>query len=379
MKLVKVNKLKPLMLKANLLLIASLLLAISSISAFAQEEKVLNFYNWADYVGEDTIKNFEKETGIKVRADFFDNTETMHTKLVVGHSNYDIVITSGQWGGTEIQGGLLLKLDKSKLTNLANMDPTMQAKLAKIDPNNDHLVSWLWGYTTVGINVDKVKKALGATPMPDNAFDLVFNPKYASKLKSCGISFVDTPTDIFAVSLHYLGKNPYSKNKADYEEAANMLKKIRPYVAKFNSISYIDEMARGTYCVALGWSGDINIARQSAIDAKSGIRIEALIPKGGAPLIIDTMAIPKDAPHPNNALVFMNYIMRPEVQARLTNKVFYANSNMASKKYVAKEIIENKSAFLTDADLKRMVAPDTLTNDIRRIMTRLYTKFKSGL
>ena len=374
MKLVKAYKLKPLNM-----LIASLLLAISSITAFAQEEKVLNFYNWADYIGENTIKNFEKETGIKVNADFFDNTETMHTKLVVGHSNYDVVITSGQWGGTEIQGGLLRKLDKSKLPNLANMNPTMQAKLGKIDPNNDHLVNWLWGYTTVGIDVDKVKKALGTMPMPENAFDLVFNPKYAAKLKSCGISFVDAPTDIFAVSLHYLGKNPYSKNKADYEEAANMLNKIRPYIAKFDSVSYRDEMARGAYCVALGWSGDINISRQSAIDAKSGIRIQALIPKIGAPLIIDAMATPKDAPHPNNALLFMNYIMRPEVQAGLTNKVLYANANTASKQYVAKEIVENKSAFLTDADLKRMVAPDILTNDIRRIMTRLYTKFKSGL
>jgi putrescine transport system substrate-binding protein len=372
MKLLQALKLTPL----NLLIVS---LSLITNPAFAVEEKVLNFYNWADYVGEDTIVNFEKETGIKVHADFFDNTETMHTKLVVGHSNYDIVITSGQWAGTEIQGGLLRKLDKSKLTNLKNMDPTMQAKLAKIDPNNDHLVSWLWGYTTVGINVDKVKTALGAIPMPDNAFDLVFNPKYASKLKSCGISFVDTPTDVFAVSLHYLGKNAYSKNKADYEEAANMLKKIRPYVAKFNSISYIDEMARGTYCVALGWSGDINIARQSAIDAKSGIRIEALIPKGGAPLIIDAMAIPNDAPHPNNALLFMNYIMRPEVQAGITNKLFYANANTASKKYVLKEIVDNKTAFLPDADLKRMVAPDELTNDIRRVMTRLYTKFKSGV
>lgn len=361
------------------LLATSLVLAISSAPAFAQEEKVLNFYNWANYVGEDTIKNFEKETGIKVRSDFFDYIETMHAKLVVGHSNYDIVITSGQWGGIEVKGDLLRKLDKTKLPNLSNMDPIMQAKLAKIDPNNEHLVSWLWGYTTVGINVDKVKKALGVIPTPDNAFDLVFNPKYAAKLKSCGISFVDTPTDIFAVSLHYLGKNAYSTNKADYEEVANILKKIRPYVAKFDSISYIDEMSRGTYCVALGWSGDINIARQSAIDAKNGQHIEALIPKIGAPLIIDAMAIPKDAPHPNNALLFMNYIMRPEVQAGLNNKVFYANSNTASKHYVAKEIIENKTAFLADADLKRMVAPDMLSNDIRHVMTRHYTKFKAGL
>lgn len=364
--------------KFNMLL-AALLLVCSSYSAIAQDEKVLNFYNWADYIGTDTIKNFEKETGIKVNADYFDNTEVLHAKLAVGHSNYDVVIPSAVWAGSHIQAGLYRKLDKSKLPNLANMDPIMQAKLAKVDPGNDHIVSWLWGYTTVGINVDKVKAALGTTPMPDNPFDLVFNPKYTAKLKSCGVSYVDTPADIFSVALLYIGKNPYSKNKADYQEAATMLQKVRPYITQFSSISYIDEMARGSICVAVGWSGDINIARQRAIDAKSNVHIETLIPKIGAPLIIDTMAIPIDAPHPNNALLFINYIMRPQVHAGITNTVLYANSNLASKKYVAKEILENKTTFLSSADLQRMVAPELLTNDIRRIMTRLYTKFKSGL
>ena len=182
------------------------------------------------------------------------------------------------------------------------------------------------------------------------------------------------------MSLHYLGKNPFSKNKADYEEAANMLKKIRPYVAKFNSVSYIDEMARGTYCIALGWSGDINIARQSAIDAKSGIRIEALIPKGGAPLIIDTMAIPKDAPHPNNALVFMNYIMRPQVQAEITNYTMFTSPNLAARKYIDPDVLANKIAFPPNDYLTNKAQfYQVRSNATRKVMTRAFTQLKSGL
>jgi putrescine transport system substrate-binding protein len=355
------------------------LAAFIAAPAIAQEEKVLNLYNWADYIGDNTVSNFEKETGIKVRSDYFDGNETLHAKLVAGRSGYDVVVPSALWAGLQIQGGLLRKLDKSQLPNLKNMDPVVQAKLARLDPNNDHLVSWLWGYTTVGINVDKVKAALGDLPMPENAWDLVFDPKYMSKLKSCGVSFVDTPADILPAALSYLGKNPYSKNSADYQDAGNLLQKIRPYVTLFSSLGYINDMANGSVCVALGWSGDINIARQRAIDAKNGYKIEALIPKTGANLFFDTLAIPGDAPHPINALLFMNYIMRPEVQAGLTNKVFYANSNAASIKFVKKEIAENKSVFLSEADIKRMTAPEVLNNDIRRTMTRVYAKFKNGL
>jgi len=353
--------------------------ALTAIPAIAQEEKVLNFYNWSDYIADDTIANFQKETGIKVRSDFFDGNETLHAKLVAGRSGYDVVVPSALWAGLQIQGGLLRKLDKSQLSNLKNMDPVVQAKLSRLDPNNDHLVSWLWGYTTVGINVDKVKAALGDLPMPDNAWDLVFDPKYMSKLKSCGVSFVDTPSDIMSAALSYLGKNPYSKNTSDYQDAGNLLQKIRPYVTLFSSVGYINDMANGSVCVGLGWSGDINIARHRAIEAKNGNNIVALIPKTGANLFFDTLAIPSDAPHPDNALLFMNYIMRPEVHASLTNKLFYANSNAASIKFVKKEISENKSVFLSEADIKRMTAPELVNNDIRRTMTRIYAKFKNGI
>jgi len=353
--------------------------AFAATPALAQEEKSLNIYNWSDYIGEDTIKNFEKETGIKVRYDNFDSNEILHAKLVAGKTGYDIVVPSAHWAHLQMEAGLLRKLDKSKLPNLVNLDPIIQAKLSKLDPNNNYLVSWLWGYTTVGINVEKVKAALGDLPMPDNVFDLVFDPKYASKLKSCGISFLDAPSEILPPALRYVGKNPYSKVSGDYQDASHMLQKIRPYVTLFSSSGYINDMANGSICVALGWSGDMNIARQRAITAKNGNNIEVLVPKNGATLFFDTMAIPADAPHPENALLWMNYIMRPEVQAGLTNKVFYANANVPARKFVKKEIVENKSIFLSDSDMSKMIAPESLNNDIRRQVTRIFTQFKTGL
>ncbi len=345
----------------------------------AQEEKVLNIYNWSDYIGDDTIKNFEKETGIKVRYDVFDNNEILNAKMVAGKSGYDIVVPTAQWARLQMDGNLLRKLDKSKLSNIGNLDPAIQAKLAKLDPNNEHLVDWLWGYTTVGINVAKVKAALGSLPMPDNAWQLLFDPKYASKLKSCGVSFLDSPSEVLPAVLLYLGKPAYSKNAADYQEAAKALQAVRPYVTLFSSSGYINDMANGAICVAFGWSGDINIARQRALDAKNGNTITALVPKTGAPLVFDTMAIPADAPHPNNAHLFINYILRPEVHASLTNKVFYANPNPPSLKFVRKDIAENKTVFLSEEDKQRMIAPEATTADIRRAITRTYTKFKTGL
>jgi putrescine transport system substrate-binding protein len=348
-------------------------------AAQAQEEKVLNIYNWSDYIAEDTVKNFEKETGIKVRYDLFDNNEILNSKLVAGKSGYDIVVPTAQWARLQIDGKLLRKLDKSKLSNLKHLDPAIQAKLAAIDPGNDYLVDWLWGYTTVGINVNKVKAALGGMPLPDNAWELVFNPKYASKLKSCGVSFLDSPSEVLPAALIYAGKPAFSKNAADYAEVAKVLQAIRPYVTLFSSSGYINDMANGGVCVALGWSGDINIARQRAVDAKNGNVIEVLVPKTSAALMFDTMAIPADAPHPNNAHLWINYILRPEVHASLTNKVFYANPNAASVKFVRKDIGSNKTVFLSEEDKKRMTPPEAVPADIRRSITRIFTKFKTGV
>jgi len=355
------------------------LAAMTHTPVMADEEKVLNIYNWSDYIAEDTIKNFEKETGIKVRYDLFDTNEILHAKMVAGKTGYDIVVPSINWANLQIQGGLIAKLDKSKLPNLANMDPVIQAAIAKLDPNNDHVVNWLWGYTTVGINVQKVKAALGDLPMPANSWDLLFDPKYISKLKSCGVSLLDAPSEVIPPAMAYLGKNPFSKNPSEYQDAARLLQSIRPYVTLFSSSGYINDLANGSICMSLGFSSDINIARQRAIDAKNGNEIQALIPSTSAILFFDVMAIPADAPHPNNALLWMNYIMRPEVHASLTNKVFYANPNKASVKFVKKEVAENKTVFLSEADKKKMTPPQAVSSDIRRLMTRIFTQFKTGI
>jgi putrescine transport system substrate-binding protein len=358
---------------------AACMLAWAGPAAAQEEEKVINVYNWSDYIAEDTLANFEKETGIKVRYDNFDNNEILHAKLVAGKTGYDVVVPSSYWAKIQADGGLLRKLDKGQLPNLKNLDPGIQATMAKLDPGNQYMVNWLWGYTTIGINVDKVKAALGSTPMPDNVWDLVFKPEYISKLKSCGVSFLDSATEIVPAALHYLGKNPSSNNPADYTGVAPLLKSIRSYVTLFSSSGYINDLASGSICVALGWSGDINIARQRALDGKTGQRIEALIPKTGGLLFFDVMVIPVDAPHPGNAHKFINYIMKPEVHASLTNKVFYANPNKESKKFVKPEVASNPTVFLPDAELKKMSEPGALNNDTRRTMTRLYTSFKTGL
>jgi putrescine transport system substrate-binding protein len=347
--------------------------------AVAQEEKFLNIYNWSDYIAPDTIANFEKETGIKVRYDNFDSNEILHAKLVAGKTGYDIVVPSSNWAKIQIDGGLFQKLDKSQLPNLKNLDPVIQAQIAKLDPGNQYLVNWLWGYTTVGINVDKVKAALGGMPMPANVWDLVFKPEYMSRLKSCGVSYLDSASEVVPAAMHALGKNPFSKNTGDYQDAATMLQKVRPFVTLFSSSGYINDMANGSICVALGWSGDISIARQRAIDNKTGQKIEVLIPPSGGLLFFDMMAIPKDAPNVKNAHLWINYIMRPEVHASITNKVFYANPNKESLKFVKPEVANNKTVFLSAEDAQRMVAPDAINNEVRRTMTRLFTRFKSGV
>jgi putrescine transport system substrate-binding protein len=354
-------------------------MSFASTSSMAQEEKVLNIYNWSDYIADDTLANFEKETGIKVRYDTYDNNEILHAKLVAGKTGYDIVVPSSTFARLQIDGGLLMKLDKSQLPNMKNLDPVLQEQISKIDPGNQHLINWLWGYTTIGINTAKVKAALGGEPIPANVWELFFNPKYISKLKSCGVSTLDSATEVLPAALHFLGKDPFSKNPGDYQEANALLKSVRPYVTLFSSSGYINDMAGGSICMALGWNGDINIARARAIEGKTGQDVVALVPKKGGILFFDMMAIPADAAHPKNAHMFMNYIMRPDVVAAITNKVKYANINKESRKLVKPEIANNPSSYPTDAEMATMVAPKALTNDVRRLATRAYTGFKTGL
>lgn len=346
--------------------------------AQAAEPKVLNIYNWSDYIAEDTIKNFEKATGIKVRYDNYDNNEILQAKLVAGKSGYDIVVPSAHFAKTQIQGGLFQKLDRAQLTNWGNLDPSLLDKLAGVDPGNQHLVTWLWGYVTVGINAGKVKAALGSMPMPANPWDLVFKPEYTSKLKGCGINMLDSASEVMPVAMIYAGKEPYSKNAKDYDAAREVLTKARPNITRFSSSGYINDLAAGQLCVVMGYSGDINIARARALETKSGHDIQALIPPSGATLFFDTMAIPKDAKHVKNAHLFINYILQPEVHASLTNKVFYANPNLASKKFVKKDVAENPTIFPSAEDIKKLTTPDAVPQDIRRVQTRIFTSFKAN-
>jgi len=360
------------------LLIVPASAGVAAATPGAPEPKVLNIYNWSDYIAEDTIRNFEKETGIKVNYDNYDNNEILHAKLVAGKTGYDIVVPSAHFAKQQIEGKLLQKLDRSLLTRWGNLDPAILEQMAKVDPGNLYLVDWLWGYVTVGINVEKVKQALGDLAMPKNPWSLLFDPKYAARLKACGVSFLDSASEVLPVAMLYVGKPGYSSNAADYNAAAEMLKKIRPYVTRFSSSGYIDELAGGALCAVMGYSGDINIARSRALQAKNGNVVEALVPASGATLFFDSMAIPADAPHPKNAHLFIDYILRPEVHAALTNKVFYANPNQASLKFIAKDVAANRTIFLGPQELARMTAPDSVPQDIRRVQTRIFTNFKAG-
>ena len=353
--------------------------AVSAPAAVAvnAEEKVLNIYNWPDYVPEGMIAAFEKESGIKVNYDTFETNEALHAKLVAGNSGYDIVVPGTVFAKPQIEGGLLQPLDKSKIPNLANLEPAIMSVLAKADPDNKHLVPWAWGFTTVGINKTKVEKALGKMPMPENAWDLVFKPEYTSKLKSCGIAYLDSPTEIIPVALHYIGKDAYSNDPADYKAANEMLSKVRKDVRLFSS-TMIDDIAGGKACVAIGWSGDINIAAGRAKENKSKDVIEALLPSTGALIFADTMAVTKDAKHPNNAAAFIDFYLRAENAALMSNEMNYPTGNKAAMDKIKPEIAGNKTIFVESGYFAKMIPPSSFTNEAREAMANAYNSFKKG-
>ncbi len=341
------------------------------------EEKVLNVYNWPDYIAKDMIANFEKESGIKVNYQTFENNEALNAKLVAGNSGFDIVVPGAVFAKGQIEAGLLQKLDKSKIPNLKNLDADIMGKLTKVDPGNEHLIPWAWSFTTVGINKAKVEKALGGTPMPENAWDLVFNPTYTAKLKSCGIAYLDSPTEVLPPALHYIGKDAYSQEAADHKAAGEMLAKVRKDIRLFSS-TMIDDLAGGKACVALGWAGDINIAAGRAVENKTGAEIVALLPKTGGLIFFDNLAITKDAKHPNNAAAFIDYFLRPEVSAALTNELGYPTANKASTEKLNPEIKANKAVILEAPALASMVSPSAFSNTARESLSSVYTAFKKG-
>ena len=341
------------------------------------EEKILNIYNWPDYIAKDMVASFEKETGIKVNYQTFENNEGLQAKLVAGNTGYDIVVPGAVFAKAQIEAGLLQKLDKAKISNLVNLDSSLMAKLVTVDPGNAYLVPWAWSFTTVGINKAKVAQALGNTPMPANAWDLVFNPDYTVKLKSCGIAFLDSPTEVLPPAMHYLGKNAYSNDAADHKAAGEMLARVRPHIRLFTS-TMIDDLAGGKACVALGWAGDINIARARAIENKNGNDIQTLLPSTGGLIFFDNLAIPKDAKRPNNAHLFINYFLKPEVSASLTNELGYATANKASLANVKPEIAKDPAVFPDAGNLQKMVPPSSFGNEARQSLSQVFTLFKKG-
>jgi len=357
-------------------LLATALAALVALPALAQDN-VLHVYNWSDYIAEDTVAKFEEATGIKVVYDVYDSNEVLEAKLLAGNSGYDIVVPTSSYLQRQIAAGVYMPLDKSKLPNLANMDPALMEKAQAYDPGNEHSVIYMWGTIGIGYNQAKVEERLGADA-PVNSWSLVFDPQYASKLADCGITFLDSSTDMLQVALVYLGLDPTSTDSADLEKAADMLMQVRPYVRYFNSSQYISDLANGEVCVSVGFSGDIYIAAARAEEVGNGIEIAYSLPKEGAQLWFDMMAIPADAPNPEAAHAWINFIMDPQITADITNYVSYANANAASMPMVD-DAIKNDPSIFPPPEVMAKLFP-TVVYDARtdRVMTRLWTRVQTG-
>ena len=355
----------------------SLVAAMTVGSAVAQEEKVLHVYNWSDYIAEDTVASFEKETGIKVVYDVFDSNEVLEAKLLAGTTGFDVVVPSSDFLARQIQAGVFAPLDKSKLPNLVNMDPDIMKLLQDKDPDNAHSIPYLGGTTGIGFNPKKVAEVMGPDFKMDS-WDAVLKPENISKLSKCGVSFLNAPTEIFATTLHYMGKDPNSTSAADYKEAGKMLSALRPYITYFHSSQYINDLANGDICVAIGWSGDVMQAKARAEEAKNGVEVDYVIPKEGALIFYDMLAVPKDAKHPENAMAFINYLMKPDVIAKISNYVSYASGNKASLPLVDAAIRNNPNIYPTDEMKPKMFTLKVLPQKVNREITREWTKVKTG-
>jgi len=346
-------------------------------SVVLDDTKVLNIYNWPDYVPEGMIAAFEKEFGIKVNYDTFETNEALHAKLVAGNSGYDIVVPGAVFAKMQIDAGFFQPLKKDQIPNLANLDPAVMSTLTKVDPNNAHLVPWGWGFTTVGVNKTKVEKALAGMPMPENAWDLVFKPEYTARLRSCGIAYLDSPSEILPVALHYIGKDAYSNDPADYRAAVDMMLKVRKDVRMFSS-TMIDDIAGKKACAVIGWSGDINQAAARVKENGGKDVIEALLPSTGALVFFDNMAVTKDAKHPNNAMAFINFFLRPENAAAMANEVGYPTGNKAAMGLVNPDIASNKTIFVESDYMAKMIPPGSFSNEAREAMASAYNTLKKG-
>lgn len=364
--------------KAAIFGVLAALVALAPIILGAAEAPELHVYNWSDYIAPDTIPNFTRETGIAVTYDVYDGNEVLEAKLLAGSSGYDVVVPSASpFMAREIKAGAFLPLDKAKLPNLKNLDPAMLALAAEADPGNKYGVPYLWSVTGIGYNEALVAKALG-NDGPRDTLALLFDPGNAKKLSDCGISLLDTPQEVFPAALAYLGIDPRSTDPDDLKKATALIEKVRPYVRKFHSSQYINDLANGDICIALGYSGDVIQARNRAADAKNGVKIAFRVPKEGAQFSIDMLGIPKDAPHPDNALKFIDYILRPDVIAAISDAVSYPNPNLAATALVKPEIRDDPGIY-PPAETRRLFYVDLpAPRDYERARTLAWNRVKAG-
>ncbi len=363
-------------MKLKTILMASAAMAFAT-SAHAEEPKVLNIYNWSDYIAEDTIEKFEKETGIKVTYDVFDSNEVLEAKLLAGSSGYDLVVPSASFMARQIQAGVFQKLDKSKLPNLKNLDPAIMERVAEFDPGNEHAIVYMWGTTGIGYNEEKVAERLGEDA-PTNSWDLVFKPENVSKLADCGVSVLDAPTEIIPAAMNYLGLDPKSANPEDFKKAADLLTEIKPHLRYFHSSQYINDLANGDTCVAVGWSGDIFQARDRADEAENGNSIAYVIPGEGALSWFDMLAIPADAKHPENAHKFLNFVMEAQITADITNYVWYASANTPALELIDEEILADPGIFPPDEVKEKLWVSPVYDAKADRAINREWTRVKTG-
>jgi putrescine transport system substrate-binding protein len=359
--------------------IAALALAFSAGigAASAQTTRVVNVYNWSDYIDPKVLEDFTKETGIKVQYDTFDANETLETKLLAGKSGYDVVVPTAYFLERQIKAGVFQKLDKTKLPNLSNAWSEIAKRLASYDPGNQFAVNYMWGTTGIGYNVKAMRERLGANATIDS-WDIVFKPEMLAKFKNCGVHMLDSADDIMPAALHYFGLNPNSADPKDLEKAADLLMKIRPSVRKFHSSEYLNALASGEICLVVGWSGDIKQSQKRAVEAKNGVEIGYAIPKEGAQMWFDNIAIPKDAAHVAEAYAFINFLLKPEVAAKNSNLVSYANGNLASQTFIDKAVLDDKSVYPDAATMAKLYTVSARDQKAQRVINRLWTKVKTG-
>ncbi|MBP5055039.1 polyamine ABC transporter substrate-binding protein [Pseudomonas chlororaphis] len=350
---------------------AGLTLAVSAYAA-----PTVHIYNWSDYIGQSTLADFEKATGIKPLYDVFDSNETLEGKLLAGRTGYDVVVPSNHFLGKQIKAGAFQKLDKAQLPNYSNLDPVLLKRLEKNDPGNQYAVPYLWGTNGIGYNVEKVKAALGVDKI--DSWAMLFEPENIKKLSSCGVAFLDSADEMLPAVLNYMGLDPNSQNPEDYKKAEAKLLAVRPYVTYFNSSKYISDLANGEICVAAGFSGDVFQAKARAAEAGKGIEIAYVIPKEGGNLWFDMLAIPKDAGNVKQAHAFINYLLKPEVIAQVSDSVGYANPNPKAGELMDQSVRKDEAVYPAQEIVDKLYVNSELPPKIQRLMTRSWTKVKSG-